>query len=50
LFVENDEAAVDEEMHRKLDEISERLAALEARLAQSGAADNAVKEPERTPV
>jgi voltage-gated potassium channel len=50
LFVENDEAAVDEEMHRKLDEISERLAALEARLAQGEAAEEADGERERVPV
>ncbi len=32
LFVENDESAVDEELHRKVDEMSQRLAALEAHL------------------
>jgi voltage-gated potassium channel len=32
LFVENDEAAVDEELHRKLDEIAQRLSTIEAHL------------------
>ncbi|MEZ5124980.1 MAG: potassium channel family protein [Thermoleophilia bacterium] len=32
LFVERDEAAVDEELHRKLDEVSARLARMEERL------------------
>ena len=32
LFVENDEASVDADMHRKLDEMSKRLAAIEAHL------------------
>ena len=44
LFVENDEAPVDVEMHRKLDEVSERLAAIETQLAGTEAAANDSRE------
>ena len=36
VFVENDDAPVDAEIHRKLDEMSQRLAALEAHLMGGG--------------